>query len=442
MANGGYPAPGYRAGAQRYAAPSRLSNAGAAGLMESMLSAANPDSPLNKALQETARREASRGSTVVPRSFLRRGADTRKALSLLRAASRASPLNRASAAMDAILQIGKALGMLPDDLLQPYLVLDYPGFSLKHSCGNPGFPYNAAPSLQGPFPAGSLGCIGGQYPLEPGPIGGTYTQLATEIGLAEWCERYDAGIDPRCATFRIYEPIAGVQAGGSPYSVYAMPVSGLLEPPAAEDLPYGALPNRAPDPRPYGRSVGPPPGGGGETGEQGSRDPSDRRRRRREPRRRRIPRVRPPGRGERERKSYVPGWLLRAVGSGTEALDAVGALYRALPCEVQCQAKRGKKGVYFNEKARLLWENWRKLDAGKAAFELAWNALEDRAYAATGRGIAHSYGYGYRRNPQPSQLGNESDVGRLPLDELKPKAYKALTGKDYTVCKCSGGKPK
>lgn len=97
---------------------------------------------------------------------------------------------------------------------------------------------------------------------------------------------------------------------------------------------------------------------------------------------------RPPVRGERERKPgpEVKRAIDKIVGPTTEAVDAIAAVYDALPWSVRKQAYReclagggtGRECMTPQRKLEVVYENYDRLDMQKVVENLAKNEIEDR----------------------------------------------------------------
>jgi hypothetical protein len=89
---------------------------------------------------------------------------------------------------------------------------------------------------------------------------------------------------------------------------------------------------------------------------------------------------RPPGPREKETKwqgrtGAIVGFMTRWGFAPTEALDFLDAIYQALPEHIQSDPRN--HGNAF-KRARAVYENFDQLDMEQAAFNLSYNAVEDR----------------------------------------------------------------
>lgn len=103
-------------------------------------------------------------------------------------------------------------------------------------------------------------------------------------------------------------------------------------------------------------------------------------------------RSRPPGPGVKERKGEMPVWamnVMKGVWAATEAIDAIDAIWKALPKEIRDatpKTGRTRKGALIGEgkaystpldKAKHLYENLDKLDLPEAIKNLIINHYTD-----------------------------------------------------------------
>lgn len=83
------------------------------------------------------------------------------------------------------------------------------------------------------------------------------------------------------------------------------------------------------------------------------------------------------GKNEKEKKVGMKaagfGWALGAMNFATEARDAVEAISKAMPCDIQ----RQMRGMSAADKSQVIWANWDKLDPEAALSELILNQFED-----------------------------------------------------------------
>jgi hypothetical protein len=97
----------------------------------------------------------------------------------------------------------------------------------------------------------------------------------------------------------------------------------------------------------------------------------------------------PPGAGEKEKKGSLPGWgaaLNNAIGHATEALDAIDAVYYALPASIRA-AEFAAYGGYMGPQDKLaaIWRNAQHIDPLEVAKNLILNAAQDRAIGKASR---------------------------------------------------------
>lgn len=92
----------------------------------------------------------------------------------------------------------------------------------------------------------------------------------------------------------------------------------------------------------------------------------------------------PPRKRERERKTNpVAVWVYAGLGFVTETLDALEAVWKALPGKYKTRIK-GQRTTP-QQMAEDLYRNWDKVDVPEAIENLVWEAIEDRIYGAMGK---------------------------------------------------------
>lgn len=91
--------------------------------------------------------------------------------------------------------------------------------------------------------------------------------------------------------------------------------------------------------------------------------------------------LRAPPDGVKERKVRVAGYAAvnLFIGSATELLDALNAIYKALPKNL-----RPRRFVSQRERLEILYENWDKVNVVQAVKNLVYNELQDRLFGAMG----------------------------------------------------------
>lgn len=94
--------------------------------------------------------------------------------------------------------------------------------------------------------------------------------------------------------------------------------------------------------------------------------------------------LRRPPKGTKERKIRTKGYLAvtALLNTATEAVDAVEAVYRALPRNLRPRSKQSPQAML-----RLLYEHWDKVDVVQAGQNLILEELQDRVYGYFGRGL-------------------------------------------------------
>ena len=130
-------------------------------------------------------------------------------------------------------------------------------------------------------------------------------------------------------------------------------------------------------------------------------------------------RPRPPGPKTRERKALATGGLngiKKLINFVTESLDALNALYKALPADLRRKLFMDS-GRYMTpqDKIAALWKNYDQIDLNKAVLNLIMENLQDKwigKFAKAGqkeRGrIFDRHGFDYKGNP----LGGQK-IGRI-----------------------------
>ena len=96
--------------------------------------------------------------------------------------------------------------------------------------------------------------------------------------------------------------------------------------------------------------------------------------------------------------------LKDALGGTTEGLDLLDTLYDSLPEKFRKAEKRKRHGKDPNplDKARLIWENFEKVDLVQWAYEFAANQVEDYLYGKGGQAYKDTTG----RTPTRIGIGN------------------------------------
>lgn len=416
-----YPAGGYRSGASGRTGTG-LSNV-PGNLLEQVLRQATQDAALREVLKETARREASRGRSAVPDAPLK----GKSGRALQRLLNGMHPIKRAAALAQLLVGLLSEQGR----------VLNYPGFHLKDKCGPWGFPYTDVIKFRGHFPANSLGCISGQYPLAPADPGGAYTNQETQSGFALWCDRYDAPIDPRCATMEIWAPNTSPPPveGASPFSSLA---SDAAKQTSKLPVPWDQQPERTPENSPH-QERGPEVNEEMQTGQAPQIQPAPMPRPQPQPQPAPWPAIpvvwERPGPGTREKKG-IKGRVIHALlGNLTEGIDILNSAYDSLPCEVraQYQFKGRKKPVSVREKKEAVWKNFKSMDMERLGFNLVSEAVADAAYAVAGKPGQIAAFTGSGRQLTPTQQGEQDAqaLGQLPTGEVKEFLWQLAKGKPW-----------
>lgn len=118
------------------------------------------------------------------------------------------------------------------------------------------------------------------------------------------------------------------------------------------------------------------------------------------------PENRRPYRNEDEKKTRNIGKrLLDGFDRLSEASEVIDAVYEALPASIRAEAEKrwrdeqafidqaGQYGIdRADEKLRVLWEHWDKLDAQQAWKNIAANALEDQIHGAKHKALPRNWG--------------------------------------------------
>lgn len=106
---------------------------------------------------------------------------------------------------------------------------------------------------------------------------------------------------------------------------------------------------------------------------------------------RRYQRVRKPTRRNEKEKKFAAsgetiralfGWLARNKERITELVDFLDVLIDAMPKDIQSKEPKRNGRETPDLKARFIYENWEKIDWGKAAEEWVKNWIEDKAVGA------------------------------------------------------------
>lgn len=109
------------------------------------------------------------------------------------------------------------------------------------------------------------------------------------------------------------------------------------------------------------------------------------------------------------------GAILAVIGTVTESLDFVNALYKALPSQY-----RPKHRTTQTTRMKLVWEHLDKIALGRAFEELFWEQAEDMLYGKLGRAQARAVRrlaeQGYWSGPFGTTVGgaNRQDVTSAP----------------------------
>ena len=115
-----------------------------------------------------------------------------------------------------------------------------------------------------------------------------------------------------------------------------------------------------------------------------------------------TPHDRPPGRGNRDRKSAARNGAgvrvgLKLIKYGvnpvSEAIERLDAVWKALPLKDRTMEKG--KATSPQQKALDIYNHWRDLDVGKAILNLVANEMSDMGYGMVGRALAKSV----KKNP-------------------------------------------
>lgn len=93
----------------------------------------------------------------------------------------------------------------------------------------------------------------------------------------------------------------------------------------------------------------------------------------------------PPGPGTKERKFVIhnQGQVARVFSVATEVIDAIEALYEALPPELR---KRPKRFVGWKGQAEAVYHHWDRINWNTAWENLVANEIEDRIVGKLGKG--------------------------------------------------------
>ena len=132
----------------------------------------------------------------------------------------------------------------------------------------------------------------------------------------------------------------------------------------------------------------------------------------------------PPGTKQKKiaiRNSSLAGLVFK-VGAFTEALDAIDAVYQALPEKLRKreQAKRHGKDPWAGAKLRLLFNNLGSLDGPGAIENLINENIQDHAIAKANRIGRMAGPYGDGRGSQPTRMGAGGELQKnSPLGDLK-----------------------
>lgn len=432
----------YRRASERHNAP-RLSNGGGGQALDQALRETErnrrAEAALREALRETDRRRAFPGKSPVPKSdvarLAKRAAGTalrrHPATSLVKAAWAAlnneSMLNASSYNM-ATATLGGSSGVCP--VVEP---MDYSDI-------RPGLPSTVCNLHQAVGPNYSFHCSLGVGMWAKTAVGFNYNQLwwslprpgqtQAECGLRE----EKAGLDGSKYPAKGWEGMALVTKKLDPQSVDSIDApqvgqrnEGREDPrmdPLAQGVRMDQLPAVALPVALVTNREGRGPGVGGEQSSWSNGDAVTKGEVVRLP----PAPVEPAPRHTRERKATAPAWLLRAVGTITEEMDAVAAIYPCIPKALRkkVEFKGRKRPVSLEEKAQMVYKYWDQIHLGCAAFNLLWERIEDTTYARISEASKNRYAMQGRRTVnggRPFEFSRQGDAdlpnGQLPLSDLK-----------------------
>lgn len=95
----------------------------------------------------------------------------------------------------------------------------------------------------------------------------------------------------------------------------------------------------------------------------------------------------PPEKGKKEvkLKTGAAGLIAKIVNAATESADLIDAIYKGLPRKIRGKAYWAGEATTPIERAKLIYENFDKIEWGRAVYEIVANQLEDRAFGRLGR---------------------------------------------------------
>jgi len=138
---------------------------------------------------------------------------------------------------------------------------------------------------------------------------------------------------------------------------------------------------------------------------------------------------RPPGRGEKEKKLVERGLtrlILGVLDAVSEYAEIVDAFYDALPQSVRdrrpCSGGRGlldQAGQYGIDaadcKARVLWDNWHRVDPAEAMLNLAKNVAEDQLHGLLHKNLPRNTGNAFEDAFRAIDDAIKNGPGRISL---------------------------
>lgn len=125
----------------------------------------------------------------------------------------------------------------------------------------------------------------------------------------------------------------------------------------------------------------------------------------------------------------IPGRLGKLLNGITEGVDAIGAVYDALPCKIRKKVfiANGGKSPTVTDKFLALAENWQSIDPAKAVYNFGVMQIEDqfwgRAGAAEEKARRARNSKGLDTNTKTSGIGGGSvgKGGSAPSFDKEPE---------------------